>query len=100
MCEYTNSTQVRFDKSHVSCGVMEVHHLPNAQPDRTAFAIANQLYHKANPRPAAFIIFSDVINPETPSRGERLAGWMENGEGASWVSSRKQASESTPAPGT
>lgn len=28
MGEYVNSKQVRFDKSHVSCGILEAHHLP------------------------------------------------------------------------
>lgn len=81
MCEYTNSTQAQFSKSHMSCGAVEVHHLPGTNPDRTVFAIANYLYHKANPRPAAFVIFSDVINPETPSRGQRLAEWLTGEEG-------------------
>jgi hypothetical protein len=61
MGEYVNSKQARFDKSHVSCGVVEVHHLPDEQPIDTVFSIANHLYNKANGRPGAFILWSDVI---------------------------------------
>ena len=72
MGEYVNSKQVRFDKSFVSCGVLEVHHLPKQTANQTMFAIATALYHKANPRPAAFLIFSDVVTEEK-SRGQQLA---------------------------
>lgn len=74
MCDYVNSKTARFDKSHVSCGVVEVHHLPDGNPSKTVLAIANHLYHKANPRPASFVIFSDTAKDSTPSRGEVLAG--------------------------
>jgi hypothetical protein len=70
--DFVNSRQARFDKSHVSCGVLEVHHLPDESPTRTVFAIANHLYHKANGRPAAFLLFSDVVDREN-SRGAALA---------------------------
>lgn len=73
MGEYVNSTTARFDKSFVSCGVMECHHLPKGPQAQTVFAIANALYHKANPRPAAYVIFSDVIIRGQNSRGEQLA---------------------------
>lgn len=77
MGEYVNSKQARFDKSHVSCGVVEVHHLPDEAPNTTVFAIANHLYHKANGRPAAFVLFSDVVSKSvlglTASRGQILA---------------------------
>jgi hypothetical protein len=81
MGEYVNSRQVRFDKSPVSCGVLEVHHLPDQSATQTTFAIANHLYHKANGRPAAFVLFSDVVTGD--SRGERLAaqiGALEAGD--------------------
>jgi hypothetical protein len=81
MCEYTNSKQAQFTKSSVSCGLVEVHHLPDNEPGKTVFAIANYLYHKANPRPAAFILFSDVVNPTTPSRGQRLSEFLSPGAG-------------------
>ena len=64
---------------------MEVHHLPpNAA--QTAFAIANALYHKANPRPTAFVIFSDVIS-ETPSRGKELAAYLKRVKCGQWMES-------------
>lgn len=75
MGDYVNSQQVRFDKSHISCGVLEAHHLPKQPPGQTMFAILTALYHKANPRPAAFVIFSDVVGDDnmTGKRGELLA---------------------------
>ena len=74
MGEYVHSQQVRFDKSSVSCGVLEVHHLPaDTTGNQMLFAIANQLYNKANGRPAAFVIFSDVTGMQNISRGELLA---------------------------
>lgn len=78
MGEYVNSKQVRFDKSHVSCGVLEVHHLPADQPIDVVFSIANNMYHKANGRPGAFVLFSDVVEiagsyTVLRSRGQRLA---------------------------
>ena len=78
MGEYVNSKQVRIDRSYVSCGVMEAHHLPKQPANKTLFAIANSLYHKANPRPAAFIIFSDIIRTgnESKSRGQELALYL------------------------
>lgn len=72
MGEYVNSKQARFDKSYVSCGVTEVHHLPDQSPTRTIFAIANHLYNKANGRPSAYILFSDVVDIKD-SRGQMLA---------------------------
>jgi hypothetical protein len=52
--------------------VTEVHHLP-ANTAKTVFAISNYFYHKANPRPGAFIIFSDVVDQGGEKRGEQLA---------------------------
>lgn len=77
MGEYINSQQARFDRSHISCGVVEVHHLPKGE-HQTAYAMANFLYHKANPRPTAFLIFSDIIGKtaETRSRGQLLAAYL------------------------
>lgn len=72
MGEYVSSTNAKFDKSFISCGVMEVHHLPKGTK-QTIFAIANALYHKANPRPVAYFMFSDVVEVEGPtSRGQAL----------------------------
>lgn len=73
MGEYTNSTQARFDKSYVSCGLTELHHLPKQSANKTIFALANNLYNKANPRPSAYIIFSDIVSGEEKSRGQLLA---------------------------
>ncbi len=74
MGEFIHSQQVQFSQSKVGCGVLEAHHLP---ADTTGadmlFALVNQLYHKANGRPAAFIIFSDVMGKQNVSRGELLA---------------------------
>lgn len=75
MGEYVNSRQARFDKSYVSCGVVEVHHLPDQSPSQTAFSLANHLYHKANGRPAAFALFSDVVD-RSDSRGLNLATYL------------------------
>jgi hypothetical protein len=74
MGEYIHSKQVQFSKSPVSCGILEVHHLPaDTTGNDILFSIANTLYHKANPRPAAFVLFSDVNGKQTQSRGELLA---------------------------
>lgn len=73
MGDYVNSTQIRFDRSHVSCGVLEAHHLPDVSGTKLAFAIATALYHKANPRPTAFVIFSDTVES---GRGRRLAEFL------------------------
>lgn len=73
MGEYVNSKQARFDKSFVSCGITEVHHLPDQPPNATLFAVANHLYHKANGRPTAFVMFSDVVTSGKDSRGLLLA---------------------------
>src|SRR5882672_2362448 len=72
MGEYVHSKQVRFDKSYVSCGVLEAHHLPKQSASRNIFAIATALYHKANPRPAAFVLFSDVVDGEE-KRGKKMS---------------------------
>jgi hypothetical protein len=72
MGEYVNSKQVRFDRSTCSCGVLNAHHLPQQSPNKTLFAILTALYHKSNPRPSAFVMFSDVIEEEK-SRGQSLA---------------------------
>jgi len=76
MGEYINSRQVQIEKSRVSCGVLEMHHLPDENPAKTVLALANHLYHKANPRPASYAIFSDVVDKSTPSRGQRLASYI------------------------
>jgi hypothetical protein len=70
MGDFVNSRQVQFDKAFVSCGVMEAHHLPDQSGVKLAFSIANALYNKANPRPAAFVLFSDTVDS---GRGQRLA---------------------------
>lgn len=76
MGEYVNSQQVQFTRSQATCGMLEAHHLPkNQTPRQMLYAFANALYHKANPRPACFVQFSDVIRKET-SRGEDLANFI------------------------
>src|SRR6267154_4453198 len=50
-----------------------MHHLPDATPASTLFAIANHLYHKANGRPTAFVMFSDVVTSGKDSRVLLLA---------------------------
>ena len=75
MGAYINSVDTQFNKSWVSCGVVEMHHLPTKSPRQTLFQLANNLYHKANPRPAAFAIFSDVVEKE--GRGIRLAEFIQ-----------------------
>lgn len=91
MGEYVNSKQARFDRSYVSCGVTELHHLPNQPPAQVLFAIANNLYHKANGRPAAFLLWSDVVRGEVQSRGEALAEHIkaQGAIGAGLTASRK-----------
>jgi len=83
MGEYVNSHQLQSSKSPVSCGVLEIHHLPNQSPAKTVFALATMLYHKANPRPTAFVMFSDVVRTkeEAPSRGSALASFMQQNAG-------------------
>lgn len=75
MGEYINSQTARFDKSHISCGVVEVHHLPE-KINKVPFAIATHLYHKANPRPGTFVIFSDAVDDVESSRGLKLANLL------------------------
>lgn len=69
MGEYVNSRTLRVDKSLVSCGVLEAHHIPK-DVNGAVMTLATTLYHKANPRPAAFIIWSDVAR--ITSRGQKL----------------------------
>ena len=77
MGEYIHSQQVQFNQSRISCGVKEVHHLPaDTTGNQMLFAVANDLYNKANGRPAAFVIWSDVIDRDLASRGERLAAFF------------------------
>ena len=73
MGEYVNSKQIQFSKSFVSCGVLEAHHLPKSA-SQNAFSVANALYHRANPRPSAFVVFSDT---DESGRGKSLAGELE-----------------------
>lgn len=87
MGEFVNSKQVRFDRSHVSCGVMEVHHLPDESASKTLFAICNALYHKANGRPSAFVMFSDTVDVQD-SRGLRLAKEIDKTFGGLFASPR------------
>lgn len=75
MGAFVNSNQVQFNRSNISCGVLEAHHLTAAGGRRNAYQIATALYHKANPRPASFVIFSDVIS-KTPGRGQELAEFL------------------------
>ena len=77
MGEYINSQNAQFDKSKVSCGLVEMHHLPKQKPLKTLFSLANHLYNKANPRPSAFCLFSDVVGNEEKGRGESLAKAIE-----------------------
>jgi hypothetical protein len=75
--EYAHSTAVQFSKSAASCAILEAHHLPNQNPVNSVFHIANNLYNKANPRPGAFILFSDVVPPDgTLSRGQQIADYL------------------------
>ena len=75
MGEYINSKQIRIDKSLISCGVLQAHHIP-ADTGHAAFAICTHLYHKANPRPAAFIVWSDKAKKKD-SRGQELREALE-----------------------
>ena len=72
MGEYINSQQIRFTTSPTSCGVLELHHLPDNTATQLAFSLANALYNKANARPSAFVIWSDLVDGDIASRGERL----------------------------
>jgi hypothetical protein len=96
MGEYVNSTVVKFDRSTVSCGMLNAHHLPRkCTPRQTLFAFANALYHKANPRPACFICFSDVIRRETTA-GEDLANFIaENPKLGALLATSKQVNPRT-----
>lgn len=92
MGDYVNSQTAKFDKSFVSCGVVEIHHLPSKTPQQTMYGLANHLYHKANPRPGAYAIFSDVcLVPEGNGRGEHLAAFIKAHPefGDFWESSRQ-----------
>lgn len=76
MGEYINSQNVKMERSTISCGVINAHHLPD-NTSKTVFALATHLYHKANPRPGSFIEFSDVVDGDLPSRGQRLAAALD-----------------------
>lgn len=76
MGEYIHSQQIRFDTSKISCGVAEVHHLPDHTGSQMTFAVANSLYHKSTGRPVAFVVWSDVVDLPQESRGERLANYL------------------------
>ena len=79
MGEYINSQQIRFTTSPTSCGVLELSHLPDNTPTQMAFSLANALYNKANARPSAFVIWSDLVNlPQGWSRGETLFSELES----------------------
>jgi len=52
-----------------------MHHLPDTGPIAILFALATHLYHKANPRPAAFCLFSDIAETGK-SRGSDLAKYL------------------------
>ena len=74
MGEYVHSQQVQFSKAPASCAILEVHHLPaDTTGNQMVFAIANHMYHKANGRPGAFVLFSDVVGKDHISRGQLLA---------------------------
>ena len=72
MGAYRESTCVQFSKSPASCSIVECHHLPNLPATTALFQILNHMYNKANPRPGAFVMFSDVVSNGV-SRGENLA---------------------------
>jgi hypothetical protein len=94
MGDFVNSKQARFDVSKVSCGVVELHHLPDESPSATVFALANNLYHKANGRPAAFVLFSDVVDRHD-SRGVALAEEIKHMQVGPLFESRKDANPKT-----
>lgn len=77
MGEYVNSNATRFTRSSMSCGVTEAHHLSDKGASFILFEIANHLYHKSNPAPAAFIAWSDVISASI-SRGDDLAKFIKS----------------------
>jgi hypothetical protein len=90
MGEYVNSKQARFDKRWASCGVLEVHTLSDQPPNATLFAVANHLYHKANGRPTAFVMFSDVVTSGKDSRGLLLAERIKSANiGELWESPKR-----------
>lgn len=91
--EYVNSQTARFSQSYVSCGVVEVHHLPD-KVTQVTFAIANHLYNKANPRPAAFILWSDVVE-DGNSRGLTLAKLLEKLQCGEIIQSGKEINPKT-----
>lgn len=64
---------------------MEVHHLPATTAAKMLFALATGLYHKANPRPTAFVIFSDVVDGYNESRGEALVKAIEKVPGSGFL---------------
>lgn len=90
MGEYIHSQQTKFSKSPVSCGILEAHHLPaDTTGNDMLFSIANQLLNKANPRPAAFVLFSDVTGKQNVSRGELLADAIRDLNNGSLFTSEK-----------
>lgn len=92
MGDYVHSSAIQTHRSKASCGILEAHHLPNVTARATAFQLATALYHKANPNPAAFILFSDIVpeNPVETSRGQRLSAFIAaNGLGLLWESTKE-----------
>lgn len=94
MGEYINSTTSRFDRSLISCGVVELHHIPE-NTRQVPFSIATYLYHKANPRPGAFVVFSDVVDGDKESRGAKVAELLENMKVGSVIASSRQVNPRT-----
>ena len=98
MCDYVNSQQIQFNRSRISCGVLEAHHLPDHTGSKLCFSVATALYHKANPRPSCFITFSDVVDSEGGrSRGERLVAYLRDNHlfGGTLLTTSKQINPRT-----
>lgn len=96
MGEYIHSQQVRFDTSTISCGVLNAHHLPaDTTGNDMLFSVANNLLNKANPRPAAFVTFSDVTGKQNVSRGELLAEAIDDLGNGSLFTSKKVVNPKT-----
>jgi len=95
MGQFVDSIQLQFSQSPTSCGIVEAHHFPDHTATKLLFSVATQLYHKANPRPAAFLLFSDVIEDRNISRGARLADLLSQSDFGELFISSKQVNPKT-----
>ena len=51
---------VEISPARASCAILELNHI-SSDPQKVLYAVASYLYHPARGRPAAFVLWSDVV---------------------------------------